>query len=126
VVHGAFSRNGRWVVTTDRTGVARVWDATSGEPLTPPLAPSTAGLRSARFVAGDQRIAGQGSAGKTWLWELPRDARSVEDLWLLAQVLGAQQGRHVGSSGPPTREQLQRHWQALRKKYPVDFPPPLR
>jgi WD40 repeat protein len=118
VIHGAFSRNGRWIVTTDRTGEARVWDAATGEPLTPPLAPSSPGLRSARFVAGDQRIAGQGTAGKTWLWELPRDPHSVEDLWLLAQLLASQPGRYIGEAGPPAREQLRQNWKQWRAKSP--------
>ena len=37
LTHGAFSPDGRRVVTSGRDGTTRVWDATTGEMLTPPI-----------------------------------------------------------------------------------------
>src|SRR5262249_1490603 len=37
VMHAEFSPDGRRVVTASDDGTARVWDATTGQPITPPL-----------------------------------------------------------------------------------------
>src|SRR5262249_56795631 len=37
VTHAVFSPDGRRVVTTSVDGTGRVWDAVTGEPVTPPL-----------------------------------------------------------------------------------------
>jgi WD40 repeat protein len=74
-LHGAsvnsaeFSPDGRLIATTSDDGTARIWDAATAEPVTPPLAHDKP-VNEARFSADGRRIVTAGSDGTARVWEI--------------------------------------------------------
>jgi WD40 repeat protein len=117
----AFSHDGKWVVTASWDKTARVWDARTGEPLTPALRHLQL-LANAEFLADDRSVVTTDVAGDTRKWELRVDARPVDDLLALAQLLSG--GPSPSAKAPrPSEESL---WERLRSKCPSDFTTPVQ
>jgi WD40 repeat protein len=98
IQHVRFSPDGRWVVSS-AAATARVWDAVTGRPVTPPLRHRTPHAAVA-FVDGSQRLITIERGGTVSLWEFagagPSDQwvnalaindRPATDLVALAQLL---------------------------------------
>jgi tetratricopeptide (TPR) repeat protein len=106
-----------------------VWDALTGEPVTPSLQHEE-GVSSVGFSPnGRQVVTADGNAlargtGQVRIWDLSADWRPVEDLSLLAQVLtGHRLDATAGLTAiEPTA--LQRAWQALHARYPEELVTP--
>ena len=122
VQHGSFSRDGRWLVTTERTGVVRLWDATTGGLLAPPLHHSSL-ILSADFFADGRLLVTRSRDGQLLLWDLPKDNRPLKELRLIAEVLSGHRSESDRLSRGQTPDELQRHWEHLRRLYPADFAP---
>lgn len=118
----SWSGDGRWIVTASRDGTARLWDAQTGDPITPALRHQVS-LRHARLLAQDSAILTVTDQGRAWLWNLPYEARPVDSLALLAQLLnGGQTESTSGDDGllegkPPN---LSTVWQQLSLMHPED------
>src|SRR5207249_3284016 len=102
----------------DRT--ARVWDAITGEPVTPPLKHRAEVVR-ALFSPDGHRLLTSTSDGLIQIWEIQRDTRPVEDDLLLARLVSGHQIEDTGAPAPVTTEALQAAWQTLRPKYAGEF-----
>jgi len=116
-----WSADGQRLLTVSSLNRARVWDAGTGVPLTPPLV-HVGPLLSAGFAGGD-RVLTVGRDGSVRIWELrqnPReqndpspDDRPLPELLSLAQVLS---GRSLGADGsllPLEAGQLDSAWKSL-------------
>ncbi len=129
VTDACFSSDGRRLATVcqpggshrfpGNAGEIRIWDAASGEPLTPSLK-----YRDVRHVSfgptGSQLVAAFGNK-TAWLWELVPDERPIQDLYLLAHVLASSELDDTGDFVPLEPARLQTAWDALRSTYPGDF-----
>ncbi len=99
-----------------------LYDALTGDPLTPPLLQRTA---SGRFYPvrlspdGQKLVVSNGDRAQ--LWNLPPDDRPMEDLVALAELLA---GRRIGALGDfnsPPGAAVRSSWERLRSKYPATF-----
>src|SRR5262249_4114647 len=61
------------------------------------------------------------TTGISMLWVLPNEARSMEELALLANVLSGHQRDYSGAVLPQTPERLQESYQTLRQRHPHDL-----
>jgi eukaryotic-like serine/threonine-protein kinase len=122
-------RRGRRALSADGQRVAgdpnnrlTLYDAITGDPLTPPL-PQAVVSRSfypVRFSPDGQWLVST-SGGRAQLWNLPPDNRPIEDLVALAELLA---GRSIAASGDfnsPSVSALTKSWERLRSKYPETF-----
>src|SRR5205807_9901064 len=123
----AFSPDGRLVVTASADKTARVWDAATGEPVTPPLKHGAEVTRASFSPDGRRLFTITGGVlfdryldRQAWVWDLTPDPRPIQDLGLLARVLSAQR---IGAAGaaPVEMPALSSAWERLRAKYPGEF-----
>src|SRR5207237_979706 len=105
------SPDGRAVLTASQDGAARLWDAATGESLTP-LLPQTGWVRQALRAPSEERG-----------WDLSSDGRPVEHLLRLAQWLSGQRIDETGGMVPLDTDALKTLWLQLRAEQPNDLAP---
>jgi WD40 repeat protein len=106
-------------------GSVRLWDVASGEPVTPPLRHESRILH-AEFQPNGERLVMAAADGTVRLWPLTAiEERPLEDMVLLAQLLGAQRLEARCGAVPQSREALEAAWHRLRSRYPMAFHPVL-
>jgi WD40 repeat protein len=113
VFAAAFSDDSRWVVTGGRDRAIRIWETQSGEPLTLPVHFST-GVAEARFVAGGRQVLVRCYDGTEWLWDLPQEKRTIEELRIIAQVLSGRRATRTSSGVLQLEDVLWESWQQFR------------
>jgi WD40 repeat protein len=119
-VHDAtVSPDGRWIATASQDKTARVWDARTGEPLTPRLKHDWRVDHAVFLADGHYLLTIRGFA--VTIWELPTDARPVEDLVSLAALLSGHGIDSTGALVPLEEPAMRSAWAKLRAKYPADF-----
>jgi WD40 repeat protein len=69
VTSATFSRDGRWLVTSCEDHRARLWDARTGKPGSPPWG-SSGGVQSATFSPDGRLVATVAKGGKVGIWEV--------------------------------------------------------
>ena len=69
VTSARFSPDGRQLVTASKDRTARVWDAQTGQPLTPPF-PHEDAVTSARFSPDGRRVVTASADGTARVWEV--------------------------------------------------------
>jgi WD40 repeat protein len=116
-----FSPSAAWVLTVGRDQLARVWEASSGEPITPSL-PHLELLSQGVFI-GNSAIAIAGLKKTSWIWRFPPAAHSLDDLVLLSRFLdGDLSDANAGAKpGAAPNAELLRVWQILKVRYPETF-----
>lgn len=101
----------------------RVWDASTGHPVTPilslPNGDHASINRDSRYLLTTGRKAAQ-------LWSLVPDPRSIEDLQLLARLISGHQIDETAALVPSTPEAICDAWNVIQPKYAKDATPPAR
>ena len=93
VYQSHFNPNGSLALTSAGDSTARLWDAKTGEPLTPSLQANSLS-RGAAFLASGRSWAWTGSG--VWVDDVNEDERSIEDLRALAEIAA---GRTLSAAG---------------------------
>src|SRR6185436_4520633 len=104
-----FSPDSRWLATFSEDGAAQLWDADNGESLTAPLK-HPAAVSDGCFLAGGKYLFVRCASDLTAIWELPHDARPVEDWRSLASLLAARRFNPAGFLEPLDAESLTNSW----------------
>jgi WD40 repeat protein len=144
VLYGLFAPDGRRALTTSNDKMARIWDTTTGQPLTSSL--SHDGLvRHAEFEPDGELVltTTQENSVRVWetsngllltpprqypgwwleaatdheasaSWNLPLDLRPVADLHALAGLLSGHQIDGFGGLVPLAPDELKQRWAKLR------------
>jgi WD40 repeat protein len=119
-----FSQDDRWIVTASLgNNTARVWDALTGEPVTPPLKHDWP-FRYVQFINDDQEVFTRRSikgGGQTMIWGLPIDKRSPEELAELVTVLSGYRAEKSGAITLQTPEELLNAWETFKPGHSSDF-----
>jgi WD40 repeat protein/tetratricopeptide (TPR) repeat protein len=125
----SFSPDGRRVLTgggpTPRVRESvdptlRLWDATTGEPITPPLQHRSPVL-TASFSPDGRRVVTGCADGTVRVWDVSPDNRPLPDLLLRAQLQASRRIDRTGGAVTVTPEELRQAWQTLRSKYPREL-----
>jgi WD40 repeat protein len=95
---------------------ARVWDAATGQPVTPPSQYNSLVLHAA-FSPDGRRIVTASDTAR--VWDLPLDERPAEDLIRLAEVLAGYSLDEQGGMNPLDRDSWSQRWETLHRKYPA-------
>src|SRR5262249_2418221 len=135
VFKAGFSPDSRWVVTLDFDDNVQVWDAATSTPITPRLRPYfLAG--DIQFIANGNRILAKTTGPGIWTnfesstnpqptlwreWDIAPEARSVDELIFLGQLLSGHRSDPIGSGLPLGREALELCWEKLTARHPSDF-----
>jgi len=118
----SFSRDGRLIVTTAGKAGARLWDAGTGEPVSPPFY-QAGGVGHATFSPDGRSVITAGLDPIVRLWTLQRDERPSADCTSLAQLLAGSRIDPGSVLAPLDHPVLSNQWQTLRAKYPLEFAP---
>jgi len=116
----AVTADGQRFATINKREV-RVYDALTGEPVTPPLRHESELYPYAVTFSPDGGLLLAKCGEHAQLWPLPKEARPVEELVLLAQLLS---GRGIDASGTFAERSSADSgsaWQRLRSMYPASF-----
>jgi WD40 repeat protein len=103
-------------------GAARVWNAVTGRPLTPPLW-HPQHVTSVAFSPDGSALATGSDDGIARVWNLRADERPLDDLRKLAELHSCQSVDETDSLRPLEEPEWQARWDELRTKYPDQFRP---
>jgi eukaryotic-like serine/threonine-protein kinase len=117
-----FSRNGRLLVLSSLEGV-RIWDAATGDPISPPLIHPTEVEYAAFSPDGRLLLTASDQAAKAW--PLYAAERNADEFLLLAQLLCCARMQPEGSRLMPLRsDEVAAAWEEIRTKLPNEFTTP--
>jgi WD40 repeat protein len=117
--------DGQLAVTASRDKTARVWNAETGEAVTPPMKHPEE-IWKAQFLEGDEDILTTGlslvgSHYRQWRWELKADPRPVDDLLSMAQLLSCNTIDFTAGALTLSKSSFEKFWRDLRSKYAASF-----
>lgn len=121
-----FSHNGRYLVAAGRElsgdGAARVWDTSTGEPVTVALRHLN-GVFSAQFSGDGHRLFTAGAEGDVRSWRLTQNNWPVPELREMAELLASAKLDPTGTLMPLSCEELMARYHRLRTRHPEFFRP---
>jgi tetratricopeptide (TPR) repeat protein len=109
--HAAFSPDGRWVLTASADHTARVWEASTGRPVSPPLAHRDTVVFAA-FSPNDRRVVMASHDRTARVWAVPSGAALTPPLARTGRLVTAvfsPDGRFVLTA---SEDQTARLWEA--------------
>jgi tetratricopeptide (TPR) repeat protein len=118
----AFSPDGRLLVSCGYDDVAMVWDAHTGEQVTPPLAHADDVLCAA-FSPDGTRLATGGVDSVVRIWRLSTTDISLDDQLLLSRALSGRQVDETGGFRRLRPDELKEVWSRLRARHPRALEP---
>jgi tetratricopeptide (TPR) repeat protein len=126
VWHAAFSPDGRCIVTASRDKTARVWDAATGQPVSPPMKHEGRVWHAAFSPDGRRSVtASEDKTARVWdaATDQPIKPREdgAKDLISVAQLLSGMRVDRSGDLVALTRDEVRAAWQELRPRYPDVF-----
>jgi WD40 repeat protein len=113
VTYTVFSPDNQLLLTVSWDGTARVWDAATGDPVTPPLQHGGP-VRIGRWNPDGQEVLTGSEDGTVQVWDLSPVGGTVDDLRRRAEVLSAHRLEPNLGSIPLTAAELQARWEELR------------
>jgi WD40 repeat protein/cytochrome c-type biogenesis protein CcmH/NrfG len=117
-----FSPDGRLVALTHPVGV-RVWDAATGDPVSPPLI-HPADVDCVAF-SPDSRLFATASDHAVRLWPLNAEEKDADEFLLLAQMLSCARTNTADARIVPlSSDELARTWDKVRQRFPDAFTTP--
>jgi eukaryotic-like serine/threonine-protein kinase len=120
VTWATFSADGQRVVTASQDGTARIWEAETGQPISPPLRHGQA-VRFAVFGPDGYRVLTTCEDDRCRVWDVSPDARPAEDLVTLAELRSGHRIDRTGTVFPLGADEYMRRAETLRTKYPNDI-----
>lgn len=117
VARAVFSPDGTRVLTASRDGTARVWDAATGEPISPALR-HAAEVGDAVFSPDGLHAVTASDDHTVRLWSLPATAWPVADLEVLARALSGSRLDPTGNTEALDPDDWQRAWRDLKARHP--------
>jgi WD40 repeat protein/tetratricopeptide (TPR) repeat protein len=118
------NREGRTVESASTRGEVRLWDAATGELLSPPL-PHAGTEATVRLSADGLRLLFAPDGRALALWDLPgEEKRSAEELTQLAGALSGRLLRDSGRLDPLGPADFEAAWRAAHAARPESFPAP--
>ena len=114
MVNAAFPADGSLLATASSGRTVRVWDAQTGEALTPPLA-APHDVERLSFQLDGPKVFALGAGGAVSAWDLTPEERPVEELLALARLLACSridEGQRRTDIG---LDELRAAWEAVRK-----------
>ena len=124
VLFCTFNRDGEFVFTGDDRRSVRLWDAHSGEPVTPPLHDYFNAWQGKLLEGGQLLWTAGRSRSKTRLWDLSPTKTatlSTEDLLKLSSLLSCKMADRNGVEIPMDSGKLADLWNDLRARHPKIF-----
>jgi WD40 repeat protein/serine/threonine protein kinase len=103
---------------TGKTG--QIWDAVTGQPVSPPLAHGGY-LHHIAFSHDGRRAVTSAADNTARVWDLSPDRRPAADLAALSEVLAGRRVERGGNSVSIEPARSHERWQALKQSYPSDF-----
>jgi len=89
VCDAQFSPDGRWVVTASWDRTARVWDATTGQPLSDPLSHENM-VQSAQFTLDGKQVLTTAIGNPARVWDIASPAPAPAWLAVLAEAISGE------------------------------------
>jgi WD40 repeat protein len=127
VLYACFDKSGRLVATgsggefPDHKGESRIWDSTTGDPVTLPMRHGT-GVRLLAFAGDGQSlltVAYRDPSAK--IWSIPRARLPLADLTAMANLVSGVALDGTGGQTPFGAEELARIQRDLRSRHPESF-----
>jgi hypothetical protein len=116
-----FNSNGTWVLTVSRDWSARVWEARSGEPITPPL-PHSAEVLNGIF-ADNRSVVTTDKKGISRIWQLPAVTHPLADLQRVVRLLTGNLAdfERPSATSRPEPTAFEKWWTALKEQHHAEF-----
>ena len=119
----AVTLDGQRFATLEQARELRVFDAVTGEPLSPALRIDQGqfGVPPSVIFSPDGSQLLTGAEDRAQLWPLPKDTRPVEDLVMLARLLSGRTIDDSGNYAECSARATGDAWPTLRQKHPACF-----
>jgi WD40 repeat protein/class 3 adenylate cyclase len=126
VQRAIFSPDGCFVATATDFYAARIWDARNGQPVSGWLEhlEKAKNIENIAFAPDSRRLISIAKDQRLRVWNLPTDARSIDELQKISELLSGRMLDETGGESPLRPEQFIALQKELTAAYPAAFLPP--